>query len=366
VLGASDPREALRLSQIRSEPIHLLVTGVVMPFMTGRELAVKLHIMRPGIKVLFMSEFTSSVIENDDVQIVPGNRSSSSRSRDSTCRARCAPCSTTIRPSRDQIAGRMIGVLDDHFALGRPRRRHMAGSAPRMIPARTSVRLAAMLLLLGMSTSASAGDVAELMAPLLAAREREAFGSVDGRAYAEGQRGGAEPTPYSSVSVLLLPRSPEFDAVLEAIKARFRDSPDAYLEAEPKLSAARLAYERALIDAGGGQLLLGESSDAAGAFRFGRVPEGAWTLLAWREIPGAKHPPSLKPSEAQRYKTRPQIFGYTTVIFWRIPLQVKGGEEMTVRLHDRNEWLTGVREDRRIPDPNQPNAPQGQPGKPGS
>lgn len=227
---------------------------------------------------------------------------------------------------------------------------------------RASVRLAALLALLVATTIATAGDVAELMAPLLAARERQAFGSVDGRAYAEGQRGGAEPTPYPSVSVLLLPRSPEFDTEIEAIKARFRDSPDAYLEAEPKLSGARLAYERALIDAGGGQLLLGESSDATGAFRFGRVPEGAWTLLAWREIPHAQRPPSLKSSEARRYKSRPQVFGYTTVVFWRMPLQVKAGEEVAVRLHDRNEWLTGVREDRRIPDPNQPSAPKGQPG----
>jgi len=37
---------------------------------------------------------------------------------------------------------------------------------------------------------------------------------------------------------------------------------------------------------------------------------------------------------------------------------VKAGEEVVVRLHDRNEWLTGAREDRRIPDPRQPNAPQ--------
>jgi hypothetical protein len=231
-----------------------------------------------------------------------------------------------------------------------------------MSHAQASVRLVAMLLLVGVTTTATAADVAELMAPLMAARERQAFGSVDGKAYAEGQRGGADPTPYPSVSVLLVPRSAEFDSELEAIKAGFRDSPDAYLEAEPKLYAARLAYERALIDAGGGQLLLGESSDGAGAFRFGRVPEGAWTLLAWREMPHAKRPTSLKSSDARRYKTRPQVFGYTTVVYWRMPVQVKAGEEVAVRLHDRNEWLTGAREDRRIPDQDQPNVPGGQPG----
>ena len=220
------------------------------------------------------------------------------------------------------------------------------------------------LLLLGMAANASAKDAAELTAPLLAARERGAFGSVDGRAYAEGQRGGAEPTPYPAVSVLLLPRSQEFEAEMEGIKASHRDSTDAYLEAEPKLSAVRVAYERSIIDAGGGQLLLGESSDAAGSFRFARVPEGAWTLLAWREMPHAKRPTSLKASEARRYKTRPQVFGYTTVVFWRIPLDVKAGEEVAVRLHDRNEWLTGTREDRRVPDPNQPAPQKGQSGTP--
>lgn len=199
----------------------------------------------------------------------------------------------------------------------------------------------------------SAEDVAALIAPLLAARERGAFGSIEGRAYEEGRRGGAEPTPYASVSVLLLPRSADFETALEAIKARSRDSTDAYVEAEPKVSATRLALERALIDAGAGQLILGEGSDGKGAFRFQRVPEGSWTLLAWRETAHAKRPVALKRSEAERYKSLPQIFGYTTVVFWRMPLTVKAGEEATVNLHDRNEWLTAVREDRRVPVPNQ-------------
>ena len=218
-----------------------------------------------------------------------------------------------------------------------------------------------MLLLLASVTLAWAGNLTEIMAPLLAARERGAFGSVGGRAYAESQRGGAEPIPYASVSVLLLPRSAEFDAELDTIKARYRDSPDAFLQAEPKLSTVRQAFERALIDAGGGYLLLGESSDAAGAFRFASVPEGAWTLLAWREAPHAKRPTTLRAREAQRYKDRPQVSGYTTVVFWRVPVQVKAGEEVAVRLHDRNEWLTGTREERRVPDPNQPSAPKSPP-----
>ena len=230
-----------------------------------------------------------------------------------------------------------------------------------MLPSAARRGLVALLLLLSSGVAWSA-NITDLMAPLLAARERSAFGTVDGRAYAEAQRGGTESTtPYTSVSVLLLPRSAEFDAELDGIKARYRESPDAFLEAEPKLSAVLQAFERALIDAGGGHLLLGESSDATGAFRFRNVPEGAWTLLAWRETPHAKRPPVLKTRDAARYKDRPQVFGYTTVVFWRAPVEVKAGEEVAVRLHDRNQWFTGTREDRRAPDSNQPSAPKSQP-----
>ena len=218
------------------------------------------------------------------------------------------------------------------------------------------------LVLLG-GTIAWAGDVAALVAPLLAARERGALGSVDGRAYEEGRRGGAEATPYASVSVLLLPRSADFETELAAIKAHSHDSPDAYIEAEPKVSAARLAFQKALIDQGAGQLILAAASDPSGAFRVQSVPEGAWTLLAWRETAHAnKRPAAPKRSEAQRYKTRAQVLGQTTVVFWWMPVTVKAGEGVPVRLHDRNEWMTGVREDRRVPDPNKPATPRTQQG----
>jgi len=72
VLRASDPREALQLAQTLSEPIHLLLTDVVMPFMTGVDLAAKLRSLRPGIKVLFMSAFPLGAIEDHGIQIAPG------------------------------------------------------------------------------------------------------------------------------------------------------------------------------------------------------------------------------------------------------------------------------------------------------
>jgi CheY-like chemotaxis protein len=49
--------EALLASAKYVGPIHLLLTDVVMPQMSGPEVAEKLLIVRPGIKVLYMSGY---------------------------------------------------------------------------------------------------------------------------------------------------------------------------------------------------------------------------------------------------------------------------------------------------------------------
>ena len=43
-------------------PIDLLITDVVMPGMNGPELKEKIELIRPGIKVLFMSGYTADTI----------------------------------------------------------------------------------------------------------------------------------------------------------------------------------------------------------------------------------------------------------------------------------------------------------------
>lgn len=47
--------------------IHLLITDVVMPEMTGRDLAHQLQTLYPDIKTLFMSGYTANVIAHRGV-----------------------------------------------------------------------------------------------------------------------------------------------------------------------------------------------------------------------------------------------------------------------------------------------------------
>jgi len=62
VIAANGPKEALRLSREYKGPIHLLLTDVVMPDMSGRELWEKLTPERPEMKSLFMSGYTADII----------------------------------------------------------------------------------------------------------------------------------------------------------------------------------------------------------------------------------------------------------------------------------------------------------------
>jgi CheY-like chemotaxis protein len=57
VLEATDGEEALRIAEAHTEPIHLLLTDVVMPRLNGVELAGRLTRQRPDTKVLYMSGF---------------------------------------------------------------------------------------------------------------------------------------------------------------------------------------------------------------------------------------------------------------------------------------------------------------------
>ncbi len=62
VFLAGDGAEALRLCREAKEPIHLLLTDLVMPGMDGKALTEEVSRMMPGIRVLLMSGYAESVL----------------------------------------------------------------------------------------------------------------------------------------------------------------------------------------------------------------------------------------------------------------------------------------------------------------
>jgi hypothetical protein len=67
VLESADPIEARRLAERHKGVIQLLVTDVVMPKISGRELAEQLLSSRPEMKVLYMSGYTENAVLNNGV-----------------------------------------------------------------------------------------------------------------------------------------------------------------------------------------------------------------------------------------------------------------------------------------------------------
>ena len=67
VIGAETPTKALKLAESHVEEIALLLTDVVMPEMTGRELAEKMKLLFPNLNVLYMSGYAANLIAHHGV-----------------------------------------------------------------------------------------------------------------------------------------------------------------------------------------------------------------------------------------------------------------------------------------------------------
>jgi DNA-binding response OmpR family regulator len=72
VLSTWDPDEARRLARAHTGPVHLLLTDLVMPALTGQELAAEIRAIHPAAKVLFMSAYSIEIAEDYKVRLAPG------------------------------------------------------------------------------------------------------------------------------------------------------------------------------------------------------------------------------------------------------------------------------------------------------
>ncbi|MBZ5703634.1 MAG: PAS domain S-box protein [Acidobacteriia bacterium] len=94
ILEAKNGQEAVEIARQYRGPIHLLLTDVIMPGMSGRELAEALAASRAGIKLLYMSGYTDELVTQQGI-LNPGMR-------------------LLEKPfTRDSLLGRVRAILDE-------------------------------------------------------------------------------------------------------------------------------------------------------------------------------------------------------------------------------------------------------------
>jgi two-component system, cell cycle sensor histidine kinase and response regulator CckA len=62
VITASSAEQAIQIAEKISGPIHLLLTDVIMPGMSGRQLAERIQCKRPQTKIAYMTGYTDDMV----------------------------------------------------------------------------------------------------------------------------------------------------------------------------------------------------------------------------------------------------------------------------------------------------------------
>jgi len=183
-----------------------------------------------------------------------------------------------------------------------------------------------------------------------------AMGTVSGRAMDETDRRSAPDEPRVGVAVTLVPRSDALLGQLREIKRRVRAEPTTYPTSARAVVEARRRYERALTDAGAGDLVRYVPGSADGTFELDRVPAGDWVLLVEHAVFVSKPGPLPSRQEFDTFRKNPQFLGYYAVTLWLEEVKVARGETATFELNERNAWMEGL-DEKRTPDAGAPRRP---------
>jgi CheY-like chemotaxis protein len=70
ILEAANAAEALQIAESRTDPIHVVLTDIVMPDINGPELVQRLTGPHPEMRPVYMSGYTRGAIEVDDTVVL--------------------------------------------------------------------------------------------------------------------------------------------------------------------------------------------------------------------------------------------------------------------------------------------------------
>jgi len=130
VLEAADGMTALQVAADFKDPIHLLLTDVVMPDLNGRDLAESFRTSRPATRVLFMSGYTDDAVVRHGIL-----QEGISYLQKPFTPASLAKKVRTVLGARSASRSASVLVIDDHDEIRNSIRRTLEGAGHRVFDA---------------------------------------------------------------------------------------------------------------------------------------------------------------------------------------------------------------------------------------